>query len=73
MVELQSNGKMIGELTDELATAKLALSEIRQELDITHDVIEQKDAFIQEIQSALKDAQSEAQRYICSKILTSMK
>ena len=64
MVELQSNGKMIGELTDELATAKSALSEIRQELDIAHDVIEQKDAFIQEIQSALKDAQSEAQRYI---------
>ena len=66
-MELQSNGKMIAELTDELATAKLALSEVRQELDIAHDEKEQKDAFIQEIQSALKDAQSEAQRYICSK------
>ena len=62
ILELEANGKMIADLTDQLSGEKMKLSEIRQELEVVRDENDQKDAFIDELKSGLKESQESEAR-----------
>ena len=62
ILELEANGKMIADLTDQLSGEKMKLSEIRQELEVVRDENDQKDAFIDELKSGLKESQESKAR-----------
>ena len=62
ILELEANGKMIADLTDQLSDEKMKLSEIRQELEVVRDENDQKDAFIDELKSGLKESQESKAR-----------
>jgi len=62
ILELEANGKMIADLTDQLSGEKMKLSEIRQELEVLRDENDQKDAFIDELKSGLKESQESKAR-----------
>ena len=62
ILELEANGKIIADLTDQLSDEKMKLSEIRQELEVVQDENDQKDAFIDELKSSLKESQESVGR-----------
>ena len=62
ILELEANGKIIADLTDQLSGEKRKLSEIRQELEIVNEENDQKDAFIDELKSSLKESQDSVER-----------
>ena len=62
ILELEANGKMIADLTDQLSGEKMKLREIRQELEVVRDENDQKDAFIDELKSGLKESQESKAR-----------
>merc|ERR1711937_955581 len=62
ILELEANGKMIADLTDQLSGEKMKLSEIRQELEVVRDENDQKDAFIDQLKSGLKESQESEAR-----------
>ena len=62
ILELEANGKIIADLTDQLGGEKTKLSEIRQELEIVNEENDQKDAFIDELKSSLKESQDSVER-----------
>ena len=62
ILELEANGKIIADLTDQLSGEKMKLSEIRQELEVVRDENDQKDAFIDELKSGLKESQESKAR-----------